>query len=614
MQKEIMQDPEENPEDPETGDGSSFDNDAANGDYDNDDHECKEDNVGHDNDISEDRPHDDNDDMKSENDNNAEQDDRLNLNHDSGADGSDTEIETKPDIDPSIFDDGSTQNTMDQGEEDIKSEVGSTCKDEEEEEGDGVKLEIKEEVMDDLDDEIFEKPREMDSEEEMDMLYEMTPFPCSQCSFIAYHINILRYHEKREHGLKHYFCKHCQFSGDGLPEMRAHYRALHMEKVYKHKCEECNYACSNAKDLTKHKLKKHSGTVYPCDQCTFKAVTNGMLLRHKKSCLKVKDFYQCKQCDFKAVTKSKVSYHRKTIHRHAVFPCDLCEVVLKTRQHLKRHKESIHEGVKYLCDQCTFAASSPYNLKQHREAIHEGKRYPCDVCEFAATQKGSLKVHKQRIHGIEPIRMIRGSNNHPNAVVPTISPMLSSIVQEFKTETPGPPTLPDQESPDRSEATENLQPNVNSENLPEDLSNCSVKKQQAPVQQSYASPEIPAATLQQHNNPEFQENFRNRLPEYFREYVPENFRNFFPENLRGSSSSYLPEHFRSSLPDVSHQNFSRQFHANFMPENYNRHQSEQESYQRGMMQGDYSQSIHQSNPTLQDFNETLRGLIRNQDA
>ena len=138
-----MQDPEENPEDPETGDGSNFDNDAANGDYDNDDHECKEDNVGHDNDISEDRPHDDNDEMKSENDNNAEQDDRLNLNHDSGADGSDTEIETKPDIDPSIFDDGSTQNTMDQGEEDIKSEVGSTCKDEEEEEGDGVKLEIK---------------------------------------------------------------------------------------------------------------------------------------------------------------------------------------------------------------------------------------------------------------------------------------------------------------------------------------------------------------------------------------------------------------------------------------------------------------------------------------
>ena len=190
--------------------------------------------------------------------------------------------------------------------------------------------------------------------------------------------------------------------------------------------------------------------------------------------------------------------------------------------------------------------------------------------------------------------------------------MLSSIVQEFKTETPA-PTLPDQEPSDSNELTENLQPNVSSENLPEDLSNCSVKKQ-APQQQSFPSSEIPAATPQQ-NNPEFQENFRSRLPEYFREYVPENFRNFFPENLRGSSTSYLPEHFRSSLPDVSHQNFSRQFHANFMPENYNRHQSEQESYQRGMMQGDYSQGIHhQSNPTLQDFNETLRGLIRNQDA
>ena len=145
-----MQDSEENPEEPDTGDDSSphnVDNDAANGDNDNDDHECNEDNVGQDNDTGEDRLQGDND-IKSENtysnENSIHQEDGIN----NCENGSDTEIETKPDIDPSMFDDGWTQNRMDQGEEeeeeDIKSEVGSTCKDgEEEEEGDGVKLEIK---------------------------------------------------------------------------------------------------------------------------------------------------------------------------------------------------------------------------------------------------------------------------------------------------------------------------------------------------------------------------------------------------------------------------------------------------------------------------------------
>lgn len=55
-----------------------------------------------------------------------------------------------------------------------------------------------------------------------------------------------------------------------------------------------------------------------------------------------------------------------------LFPCDQCPFKAKEKGSLSLHLKSVHEGVKYPCDQCSFKATWKVNLLQHTQSIHTG--------------------------------------------------------------------------------------------------------------------------------------------------------------------------------------------------------------------------------------------------
>ena len=74
----------------------------------------------------------------------------------------------------------------------------------------------------------------------------------------------------------------------------------------------------------------------------------------------------------------------------SLYPCDQCSYKATWKCRLLSHVKSIHEGVKYSCDQCSYKATQKVNLARHVKSIHEGIKYSCDQCSYKATHKVDL--------------------------------------------------------------------------------------------------------------------------------------------------------------------------------------------------------------------------------
>ena len=63
---------------------------------------------------------------------------------------------------------------------------------------------------------------------------------------------------------------------------------------------------------------------------------------------------------YKATQKQK---HRISKHNGLEYPCDDCNYKATKTSHLKQHKEALHEGVIYKCNECGYKATQKSNLK-----------------------------------------------------------------------------------------------------------------------------------------------------------------------------------------------------------------------------------------------------------
>ena len=106
--------------------------------------------------------------------------------------------------------------------------------------------------------------------------------------------------------------------------------------IESNKCNQCNYASSQAGDLKKH-WKTHSG---------------------EKS-------NKCNQCSFASSYASALRTHLRTHSGEKSNKCNQCDFASSKTGNLKRHLK-IHSGVKSnKCNQCDFASSQAGNLKRH---------------------------------------------------------------------------------------------------------------------------------------------------------------------------------------------------------------------------------------------------------
>ena len=54
------------------------------------------------------------------------------------------------------------------------------------------------------------------------------------------------------------------------------------------------------------------------------------------------------------------------------YDCNQCDYKATTQGNLRKHKQSKHEGVKYYCNQCDYKATQQRRLRSHKQSKHEG--------------------------------------------------------------------------------------------------------------------------------------------------------------------------------------------------------------------------------------------------
>ena len=69
-----------------------------------------------------------------------------------------------------------------------------------------------------------------------------------------------------------------------------------------------------------------------------------------------------------------------SLHKRVMYPCNQCSYKAVHKSILKTHKISVHEGVRYLCNQCDYKAKWKSNLKTHERSVHESVKYLCNQC------------------------------------------------------------------------------------------------------------------------------------------------------------------------------------------------------------------------------------------
>ena len=84
------------------------------------------------------------------------------------------------------------------------------------------------------------------------------------------------------------------------------------EKLFR--CEQCNYSCTQAGDLKRHKLKHTGENPFACKQCSYSCSRSNGLKLHMLSHTGEKPF-ACKQCNFSCKLSNRLKKH---IRKHNV--------------------------------------------------------------------------------------------------------------------------------------------------------------------------------------------------------------------------------------------------------------------------------------------------------
>ena len=114
------------------------------------------------------------------------------------------------------------------------------------------------------------------------------------------------------------------------------------------KCNQCDFACSQAGTFRRH-FKAHSGEKpYKCNQCDY---ASNHLRRHLKMHSGEKA-NKCNQCDFASSYASALRTHLITHSGEKTNKCNQCDYASSRADMLRKHLE-IHSGEKWnQCNRC----------------------------------------------------------------------------------------------------------------------------------------------------------------------------------------------------------------------------------------------------------------------
>ena len=241
---------------------------------------------------------------------------------------------------------------------------------------------------------------------EHNTLYDNGLYKCDQCSYDTTKQQRINQHVKYAHNSTLLVCDQCLFRTKIRYELKAHRQEKHLGITYQ--CDQCENSFKefpSKKILFAHKVKEHGLRNFPCKDCDYVGKSESKRAYHRE----IKhphDDYICSECKMKFASRNTLLRHGKHQHTNEPKACDKCSYVGKNKALLSLHVKTKHSHIVHQCTKCPFKAKLKPLMKSHELAVHEGVSFDCEKCGKKMISLKSLKNHRKNFCGKNYIRKL----------------------------------------------------------------------------------------------------------------------------------------------------------------------------------------------------------------
>eukprot|EP00057_Strongylocentrotus_purpuratus_P024659 XP_011679133.1 PREDICTED: zinc finger protein 629-like [Strongylocentrotus purpuratus] len=200
-------------------------------------------------------------------------------------------------------------------------------------------------------------------------------------------------------------CNLCKYQTDDQNELTIHLRKIHFSSQIKEvlgdvcstaQCPQCGYL--TGKEQMKAHMQIHdSGEFFNCDQCLFKAGSQGEVDEHvqQKHKVKLAPTQICKMCNMRFWNAEDLKQHTEmhlkdtTISVKNPFLCNMCPLKLMNRRDALRHLQLHTDRYPFKCRHCVFSCFTKASIQRHL-SIH---RHASKPKSLTAIRKNGRKSH-----------------------------------------------------------------------------------------------------------------------------------------------------------------------------------------------------------------------------
>ena len=102
------------------------------------------------------------------------------------------------------------------------------------------------------------------------------------------------------------------------------------------------------------------------------------------------------KCVYQTKGRGNLKRHKLSRHEGFKYECNQCDFQTKHKTSLKIHQLSAHEGIKFACGQCNYQSTYKINLKTHKQSSTKGAVH--EIGKLGSNGPFSYADHNDMVH------------------------------------------------------------------------------------------------------------------------------------------------------------------------------------------------------------------------